>query len=334
MKKGLIATFITLIIIAVIAFGVIYKNNIKHPFNITDQFMIKIDEGESLYKVLDKLKEENKLKHIGLTKIYMKLYGNTPNVKPGMYTVDKDTSLKDFFAVLENPNLDKGNITVTIPEGYNINQIADLLEKKGVISKEEFIKGIKDYKLPSYIKPNDKLKYNLEGFLFPDTYIFKKGNSANDIIKVMNDRFNEVITKLTKDKALSDEQLFNIITMASIIENEASDPNERDIVASVFYNRLDKDMMLQSCATVLYSLGKHKDKLYEKDLEIESPYNTYKIKGLPVGPICCPGEEAIKAAINPKKTNYLFFVSNNDGTHFFTDNYEEFLKVKEKTQGF
>lgn len=334
MKKGLIATFITLIIIGVIAFGVIYKNNIKHPFNITDQFMIKIDEGESLYKVLDKLKEENKLKHIGLTKIYMKLDGNTPNVKPGMYTVDKDMSLKDFFAVLENPNLDKGNITVTIPEGYNINQIADLLEQKGVISKDEFIKGVKDYKLPSYIKPNDKLKYNLEGFLFPDTYIFKKGNSANDIIKVMNDRFNEVITKLTKDKTLSDEQLFNIITMASIIENEASDPNERDIVASVFYNRLDKDMMLQSCATVLYSLGKHKDKLYEKDLEIESPYNTYKIKGLPVGPICCPGEEAIKAAINPKKTNYLFFVSNNDGTHFFTDNYEEFLKVKEKTQGF
>ncbi len=93
-------------------------------------------------------------------------------------------------------------------------------------------------------------------------------------------------------------------------------------------------MKFQSCATVLYALGKHKDKLYEKDLEVNSPYNTYLVKGLPVGPISSPGSEAIKAAINPAETNYLFFVSNNDGTHFFTDNYDEFLKVKEKTQGF
>ena len=158
--------------------------------------------------------------------------------------------------------------------------------------------------------------------------------SGNEIIKLMVDKFYSTINEINKEKPIDMKKLDNIIIMASIVEGEASDKNERDKVASVFYNRLKKDMKLQSCATVLYSLGKHKEKLYDKDLEVQSPYNTYKVTGLPVGPICNPGKESIKAALSPAKTNYLYFVSNNDGTHFFTDDYNEFLKVKAVTQGF
>jgi UPF0755 protein len=153
------------------------------------------------------------------------------------------------------------------------------------------------------------------------------------IISIMYNRFEEVVKDLKDQYEIQDEELDKIITLASIVEKEAEVNEERGKVASVFHNRIKKGIKMESCATVLYAMGKHKDKLYYKDLEIKSPYNTYKNMGLPPGPICSPGIESIKATINPEKTNYLYFVSNNDGTHFFTDNYAEFLKVKKITQG-
>lgn len=333
MKKGIIIATICLVG-ALLLGGIFYNSNAKHPFKAAEDFAIEIKEGDTLYSVIEKLKGEDKLKNPTLVKLYIKQKKLQPNIKPGSYNIAKDASVEGFIAMLEDSSLDKSNIKVTIPEGYDIEGIATTLEKADIISKDDFISAVKEYKLPSYIKSNSERKYELEGFLFPDTYSFKKGVSGEEIIKTMNGRFNEVIKDLTKEKPLNDEELYNIITMASIVERETSNPKERDIVASVFYNRIKEDMKFQSCATVLYALGKHKDKLYEKDLEVNSPYNTYLVEGLPVGPISSPGSEAIKAAINPAETNYLFFVSNNDGTHFFTDNYDEFLKVKEKTQGF
>lgn len=333
MKKRISVAIVCLI--GVLLLGIIfYSNNAKHPFKTTEDFTIEIKEGDTLYSVIEILKREKKLKNPTLVKLYIKQKKLTPNIKPGSYSITKDASVEEFISMLEDFNLDKSNIKVTIPEGYDIDKIAVALEEADVITKDEFIAAVKEYKLPSYIKTNDERKYDLEGFLFPDTYGFKKGVSGEEIIKTMNGRFDEVMKELTKEKPLNDEELYNIITMASIVERETSNPKERDIVASVFYNRIKEDMKFQSCATVLYALGKHKDKLYEKDLEVDSPYNTYLVKGLPVGPISSPGREAIKAAINPAETNYLFFVSNNDGTHFFTDDYEEFLKVKGETQGF
>lgn len=333
MKKR-ISIAIICFIGALLLGGVFYSNNAKHPFKTAEDFTIEIKEGDTLYSIIEKLKVENKLKNSTLVKLYIKQKKLTPNIKPGSYNITKDASVEEFITMLEDYNSDKSNIKVTIPEGYDIDKIAATLDEAGVIGRDKFISAIKEYKLPSYIKTNNERKYDLEGFLFPDTYRFKKGISGEEIIKTMNGRFDEVVKDLTKEKPLNDEELYNIITMASIVERETSNPKERDIVASVFYNRIKEDMKFQSCATVLYALGKHKDKLYEKDLEVNSPYNTYLFKGLPVGPISSPGIEAIKAAINPAETNYLFFVSNNDGTHFFTDNYEEFLKVKGETQGF
>lgn len=171
----------------------------------------------------------------------------------------------------------------------------------------------------------------MEGFLFPDTYAFKEGITPNEVIETMINQFNNKIDEVMAGR---EDNIYDIITMASIVEKEAAISEERPVIASVFYNRLNGGIKFQSCATVLYALGDHRDKLYENDLTIESPYNTYIVDGYPEGPICSPGLEAIKAALNPSDTNYIYFVSNNDGSHFFTDNYDEFLRVKEETQGF
>ncbi|WP_264852186.1 endolytic transglycosylase MltG, partial [Clostridium omnivorum] len=136
-----------------------------------------------------------------------------------------------------------------------------------------------------------------------------------------------------KNRTLNTSDIDRVITMASIVEKEAEKDEERGKVAAVFYNRLNKGMKLQSCATVLYTLGVHKDKLYDKDLAAPGPYNTYIVKALPAGPICSPGRKSIEAAIDPPTTKDIYFVSKNDGTHFFTDSYTEFEKVKKQYQG-
>ncbi|WP_040330756.1 endolytic transglycosylase MltG [Clostridium ihumii] len=333
MKKGIIIA--TFCLIGILIFGTIfYSKSIKNPFKTNDDFIVKVKEGDTLYTIIDGIDEDGILKNSVITKMYIKMSDNKPVIKPGTYNVEKDASLGDLLNILGNESLNNNNVSVTIPEGYDIDQIAKVLDEKGIISSEKFIKGVKEYPVPKYIKLDEKKRYQLEGFLFPDTYTFTKGVTAEEIIKTMNNRFNSIIKELTNKEAIETQNINDIVTMASIVEKEASSESERDIVSSVFYNRLNNKMKFQSCATVIYALGEHREKLYEKDLEVKSPYNTYLVEGLPVGPISNPGRASINAAINPKKTNYLFFVSNNDGTHFFTDNYEEFLKVKEKTQGF
>lgn len=333
MKKGIIIA--TFCLIGILIFGTIfYSKSIKNPFKTNDDFIVKVKEGDTLYTIIDGIEEDGILKNSVITKMYIKMSDNKPVIKPGTYNVKKDASLGDLLNILGNESLNNNNVSVTIPEGYDIDQIAKVLNEKGIISSEKFIKGVKEYPVPKYIKLDEKKRYQLEGFLFPDTYTFTKGVTAEEIIKTMNNRFNSIIKELTNKEAIETQNINDIVTMASIVEKEASSESERDIVSSVFYNRLNNKMKFQSCATVIYALGEHREKLYEKDLEVKSPYNTYLVEGLPIGPISNPGRASINAAINPKKTNYLFFVSNNDGTHFFTDNYEEFLKVKEKTQGF
>jgi UPF0755 protein len=332
MKK--IGLLIGLLIVCVLALNFQYKKIIQHPIKSGKDVHVTVKNGDTLYSILDDLNQKGTIRNSSIIKFYIKDKAVKSSVHPGKFFVPKDVTVLEFINILSTVGKDEDIVKVTIPEGLDINNIANLLQEKGIINKEKFIDSCKNYKLPTYIVENENRRFNLEGFLFPATYDLKVGMSGNEIIKIMVDKFYSAINDINKEKPIDMKNLDNITIMASIIEGEASDKNERDKVASVFFNRLEKDMKLQSCATVLYSLGKHKEKLYNKDLEVKSPYNTYIVTGLPVGPICSPGKEAIKAAITPAKTNYLYFVSNNDGTHFFTDDYNEFLKVKETTQGF
>lgn len=334
MKKKIIFAIVPIIIILAIGFK-IFKDAekvIKYPFSQNKgDITVTVDEGDSLSKVINTLNKEKKIGNSYLIKWYIKKQNLSTNIKPGAYTVSKDMSTEAFLNVL-NKGKNENAIKVTIPEGYNIEAIASILEQKQIISKDEFIKSVKEYTLPSYVKDDENRKYALEGYLFPDTYAFDKEMSGKEIIDLMIKNFERVIDDLEKsnNKTLDADELDKIITMASIVEKEAEASDERPTVASVFYNRLKKPMPLQSCATIEYALGVHKTVYTYKDLEVDSPYNTYKVPALPVGPICNAGKASIEAAMNPAETTHLYFVSKFDGTktHFFTNDYKKFQQYK------
>ena len=336
MKKGIV-----LALFLVVMFGLadLYINlqcdkAINDPLKITKELTITVGKDEGLYSVLNKLYKEKQIVNPIFIKYCIKKNNMNTEIKPGKHNILPHTKLLDLIKKLnETVELEK-DIKVTIKEGYNVEEIAEILDKKGIIKKETFLESCKNYKLPGYVKDDKRRKYALEGFLFPDTYRFRADTGGDVIINTMLKRFERVINEVYNHNKIDYAKLDKIITVASIIEKEVKSPNERQTVSSVIYNRLDKNMLIQCDSTILYALGKHKERVLYKDLEIDSLYNTYKYKGLPVGPICNPGKASILAAMNPAKTKYIYFVSNNDGTHFFTDNYNEFLRVKKVTQGF
>lgn len=338
MKKNLKSIFLLCSLALIIIAGILYFIiiSIKYPLrNNNSRVSISIENEKNLSQVVDRLEKEKVIKNGFVLKWYINRHFGDIEVKKGVYSFSNNITLDNFETYLNKGIKDDEPVKVLIPEGYDIEHIGSALEKKGIISSADFLESCKNYELPDFIKADSKRRYNLEGYLFPDTYEFLKGSSGKAIIDVMLDRFSLVIGEIEKEThvPLQGNNLDDIVTMASIVEKEVEIPQERGKAASVFYNRLQKKMKLQSCATVLYALGVHKDKLYYKDLQVDSVYNTYKVSGLPEGPICNPGKGCILAAIKPSNTNYLYFVSNNDGTHFFTDDSEKFLQVKKATQG-
>ena len=336
--KNLFKVFLScLVALAFISGGFFYYRNqvVRHPLNSNDKkVQFSVNNSDTLNDVINTLNHKKIIKNEYFITQYINRNNISQSVKPGVYSFSENIPLEKLIRYLNKGIKDDQTVKVVIPEGYDIEHIAAALDKKEIISKADFIKSCKEHKLPDFIKNDSRRKYALEGYLFPDTYEFLKGTDGNEIIDVMLKRFSVEINNIQKEtgKNISFEDLDKIITMASVVEKEVERADERGKAASVFYNRLSKDMKLQSCATVLYALGVHKDKLYYNDLKVNSPYNTYIVKGLPVGPISCPGAQCIKSAISPEKTNYLFFVSKNDGTHFFTDNEKKFLEVKKVTQ--
>ncbi|MGC9066130.1 MAG: endolytic transglycosylase MltG [Candidatus Ratteibacteria bacterium] len=205
-------------------------------------------------------------------------------------------------------------IKLVFPEGITCHEIGKILEQENICSSAEFDDFAK--------------KESLEGYLFPDTYKFPYGVSKEAVAKRMVDRFWEIIQQIYPEpEKLNRAELRKIVIIASIVEKEAELNSERPIIAGIFYNRLKRGIPLQSCATIKYVIG-NKKFLNMQDLKIRSPYNTYLHRGLPPGPICNPGRESLKAAINPTKTPYLFFVSKGNGTHYFSTTYSEHLSAK------
>ena len=330
MRKLIIS--LSLIILIIFSSFIYYRGVISKPLKGTNNTVeIVVNNGDSFYNVLDRLDKEGIIKNKFIIKSYLKYKNITADIKPDKYKVAKDISLAQLIEVL---NTGKGNLNtakITIPEGYEVNDIAALLDTKGIISKDEFIKSVAAYPIKPYMKSDKKIKYKLEGYLFPDTYQIKNGSTGKEILDIMTNRFEQVLAEIQKDKKikLSDEKIGNIITLASIVEKEGITDDDRVKAAQVFNQRLKINMRLQSDVTVLYALGVHKDVVLYKDLEVDSPYNTYKIDGLPVGPVCNPGRQAIEASINPKDTKNIYFIIIKGGPHLFTSDYNEFLKVKD-----
>ena len=220
---------------------------------------------------------------------------------------------------------------LTIPEGYRITEIASLLDTQGLASSEVFILQTQDKDL---IKSMDIPTDSLEGYLFPETYYLSKLTPEKKIVQKMVNTFKEKVLKsqLLKSTKESPLSLHEIITLASLIEKETGLDSERKLISSVFHNRLRKNMRLQTDPTVIYAIEKFDGNIRKRDLKIDSPYNTYRYKGLPPGPISSPGIKSIEAAISPTKSNHLYFVSRQDGSHHFSSTLVEHNQAVKKYQ--
>ncbi|MFC1540612.1 endolytic transglycosylase MltG [Candidatus Margulisiibacteriota bacterium] len=229
-------------------------------------------------------------------------------------------------------------IWVTFPEGASIYVMGEILKKNGVKDYKKFQDLTKEGITATLRKSHWELfKYmpteSLEGYLYPDTYWFFKDAPLEDLVEVMIRRFEKVVLPFWQ-KAQKDTKynLFEIITLASIIEKEAQVSAERRMISSVYHNRLDLNIFLAACPTIKYALKWPTKKVYYEQLEVDSPYNTYKNKGLPPGPICNPGIESIKAAVYPLDTDYCYFVARQDGSHIFSKTGVEHQRAKERLQ--
>lgn len=340
LKKGkkaiILASVLLLFLILVIVPFYSYKSFLNRPISKSSKEVeFQVKKGASSPSIVEGLYKRGLIKNKLFAKIYLKKLNLDKSLKPGIYKLNTTMTPLEIFTKLAKGTPDVDVVTLTFPEGYSIRQISKKLLDAGLIKDEEaFIveaqNGSFDYEFLKGI-PNNRPS-RLEGYLFPDTYEFKKGLSEHEIIVKMLDRFKFIYTSYIKgDLEKSGKELDKVMIMASLVEREAKVEGERPIIAAVFYNRLKIDKKLESCATIQYALGVNKERLLYKDLEIESPYNTYKHVGLPVGPICNPGKDSIKAALNPAKVNYLYFVLkayNGDGSHNFTNSYDQFLKYK------
>lgn len=218
--------------------------------------------------------------------------------------------------------------SITIPEGKNIFEIAKLLEQEEIVTAYEFLKWAQN---ADFCKGLGIENTSVEGYLYPDTYQFSKNVSAQKVIEAMVDLFNKKTRDINFDGPMLSKS--EVIILASIVEKETGAKHERPMIAGVFLNRLHKKMRLQSDPTIIYGkYPSYSGNIKKSDLLEYSPYNTYVIKALPVGPIANPGIDSIKAVLNPDRHNFLFFVSQNDGTHIFTERYSDHSKAVNKFQ--
>ncbi|HAJ32240.1 MAG TPA: endolytic transglycosylase MltG [Candidatus Atribacteria bacterium] len=285
--------------------------------NSTIRKIVNIPSGINAKEIVNVLEKNEIIRKNNYTlRIFIKLMKLEDQLKYGEYDLSPSMNMLQIL-----DKLVKGEVIaykITIPEGYTYTQIAEILEKKEIAKKEAFLKLIKDK------------EESLEGYLFPDTYEVPKQYGAEKIVKLMLSNFNQVsIENKFTDKAEEiGFSLDEIIILASIIEKEAKFSEEKSKVSSVFHNRLERGMKLQSCATIQYILEEPKERLDENDLKIDSPYNTYLYKGLPPGAICNPGLDSIIAALEPEEEDYLYFVLGENGRHIFSKTYQEHLKNK------
>ncbi len=284
---------------------------------------IEVRQGDTFFSVAKELKEQNIIKSRLLFILFVKLSGESGKLKTGTYMFDRPSNLFSLIHVLTSGKT--ASKIFTIPEGFNSYQMAELLQEKGIVKKEDFIKAVQNQILLKQYKINQN---TAEGFLYPETYYIPYEYKAEDIVKLMiNNFFKRITPEMIRRLKGKYNTLEKAITLASLVEWEARVDYERPIIASVFINRLKKNLNLGSCATIQFALQKHKERLLFKDLKVNSPYNTYIYKGLPPTPISNPSEKSILAIIYPAKESYLYFVSMQNGRHYFSSTYSEHLKA-------
>lgn len=280
----------------------------------------EIRPGERFAQINYRLHQQNLISSSKVFHRYVKFNNSLTKFKVGVFRIKTGITMPQIlFALTIGPSITR---KVTIPEGKNMFEIGKILEEADITSYDQFVKAARD----KVFLRSLKLPHNsVEGHLYPETYQFSPKTSAQTVIRIMVEEHNQK----TKILNMNHPELspYEILILASIVEKETGAANERPMIAGVFLNRLKKRMRLQSDPTTIYGIYESfKGNLTKFHLSELTPYNTYKISGLPVGPIANPGVSSIQAVLNPAQHNFLFFVSRNDGTHLFTPNYKDHLK--------
>lgn len=327
MRTTLISCFWSLLALVLIIVGLLYFQASRPMSDDTQLQVFEIAPGMTLKKVSQKLSRQNLIRSASAFQAIALIQDKQKLIMVGEYNVSPSMLPTD---ILQRITSGKTVLhPVTIPEGYRITEIADLLEKQDLADKETFLQQTKNMELVTGVSAD-----SLEGYLFPETYHFGKFTAEATIVKKMVETFKE---RALKQKFLkrAEEMGFSyheIITLASLIEKETGKDSERKKISSVFHNRLKKNMRLQTDPTVIYAIENFDGNIRKHDLKIDSPYNTYRYKGLPPGPVASPGLKSIVAALYPAKTANLYFVSRQDGSHQFSATLNEHNRAVQKYQ--
>lgn len=305
----------------------------KDDFTVT----IDISEDDDIADIAKKLNDAEIVRYPFLFRLYSKFADAEEKISPGSYEVKGTMDYRALVSAMRATSSYRTVISVTIPEGFTVEQILLRLSDAGVNTYEKLREVCDNYDFEySFLEGLPKGKNRLEGFLFPDTYDFYINDNPVSAINKMLSNYNRKLTNTLKEKIEeSGYTMREILTIASLIEKEAANNSERRDISSVIHNRLNSKnyKLLQIDATIQYVLPGRKEKLSTEDTKIDNPYNTYRYEGLPPGPICNPGLESIKAALNPSDTNYYFYALTEDGVHEFSRTAEEHQAVIDANPG-
>lgn len=348
-KGGVVLNILIIIVILFIVLGGLvvmwYNSNIEPVQTSSEAVIVEIEYGTGINKIADLLEEKGVIKNATAFKIYCKLNKRTM-IKAGKYEFDKSMSLDQILSMVEEERILNETVTITFPEGKNIKAIASIIEENtnnkekdvyDLLKNEEYLDKIieKYWFITDSIKAKE-LYYPLEGYLYPDTYIFTDENvTVEAIFEKMLDKMDSIITPYKEQIESSNYSVHQILSLASVVELEAKDKSDRYGVASVFFNRLKQGMALQSDVTTYYGLQLPMDErnLTVKELQENNGYNTRSMEmagKIPVGPICIVSDSSIKAILNPDETNDLYFVADKNGKVYFSETNEQHEKIQQQ----
>lgn len=323
------ATGIAVLLFFILAAFLYVNDQIKGPGG--NEILVEIPPGSAGVDIAAILEQKKVIKNSYLFRLALRINSNS-RISAGSFRLDPS---KNVFDIANSLKADSIEITLTtIPEGLTLEQTAETLSDQGLCQADDFIKTANVNKY--YI--NEKELKSVEGYLFPETYNFPESSDSDIIIKTMLSEFERRFFPLYRqyrDDMPVSMSLDEVVILASLVEREAQVPEERPIIAGVYFNRLKKKMKLECDATVMYALKEKKEILLYSDLEIDSPYNTYKYPGLPPGAIASPGIDSLKSVIKPANHEFYYYVRNdvlNDGSHIFTKNFEQHQAAIEKYQ--
>lgn len=341
-KPTLILLVASLSLLGIVIIASVYLlNNFSKSTGLAEkkEFIYEVMPKESFGTIASELEKNDIITNAKLFNLYARLTGKRSKVKSGEYQFHSNMTPSEVLDILCSGHSMARPFTVS--EGLNIYEIADLYEKNNFGKKEDFLKLVKDKTFIKKLLGEDL--DSLEGYLYPETYLLTKYEGASVLITRMVNNYKKIYSTLQDElkKESADVKTKNwsnnqIMTLASIIEKETGAKEERPKISSVFHNRLMKKMKLQTDPTIIYGLteqsGHLVNNIHKEDILKPTKYNTYVISGLPPAPIANPGKEAIKAAMLPENTHYLYFVSQNNGTHIFSEDYQKHLQAVKKYQ--